>query len=130
MRPPLRWSIVCAAIAMAVGVRAEICATAVPSFMRFVRAPPCQWRDGIGAVRLSGPHAVYTDFFGLSQLAFDVLGRTGTPVADGKSNLHSLPFLSPAAHRGLGENSSEPEGSADGPYVRSVYVQAADTDGG
>src|SRR6516164_8806982 len=39
MRPPLRWSIVWAAIAVAVGVRAEIWQTAVPSFIVLVRAP-------------------------------------------------------------------------------------------
>src|SRR5690606_30619710 len=39
MRPPLRWSTVCAAIAAAVGVRADIWQTAVPSFILEVRAP-------------------------------------------------------------------------------------------
>ena len=38
-RPPERWSSVSAAIAAAVGVRAEICAIAVPSRMRDVRDP-------------------------------------------------------------------------------------------
>nr|KEP24725.1 hypothetical protein DA06_07035 [Georgenia sp. SUBG003] len=38
-RPPERWSRVMAAIAVAVGVRADICATAVPSRTRRVLAP-------------------------------------------------------------------------------------------
>ena len=38
-RPPLRWSIVIAAIAAAAGVRAEICMIAVPSRTRSVREP-------------------------------------------------------------------------------------------
>ena len=38
-RPPERWSSVIAAIAMADGVRAEICAIDVPNLMRDVFAP-------------------------------------------------------------------------------------------
>ena len=38
-RPPLRWSIVIAAIAVAVGVRADIWMIDVPSWMRVVAAP-------------------------------------------------------------------------------------------
>ena len=38
-RPPERWSSVSAAIAAAVGVRAESCAMPVPSLMRVVREP-------------------------------------------------------------------------------------------
>ena len=38
-RPPLRWSIVSAAIAVAVGRRALICMIAVPSCTRFVCEP-------------------------------------------------------------------------------------------
>ncbi len=38
-RPPLRWSIAIAAIAIAVGVRAAICAIDVPSWIRVVREP-------------------------------------------------------------------------------------------
>jgi hypothetical protein len=38
-RPPLRWSIVIAAIAVAVGVRADIWMIEVPSWMRVVCAP-------------------------------------------------------------------------------------------
>ena len=38
-RPPERWSIVIAAIAVAVGVRADICTIAVPSRIRSVLAP-------------------------------------------------------------------------------------------
>ena len=38
-RPPERWSIVIAAIAVAAGWRAEICTIAVPSLMRSVEAP-------------------------------------------------------------------------------------------
>ena len=39
MRPPERWSSVIAAIAVAVGVRADNWQTPVPSRMRFVFAP-------------------------------------------------------------------------------------------
>ena len=38
-RPPLRWSIVIAAIAVAVGWRADICMIAVPRRTFFVAAP-------------------------------------------------------------------------------------------
>ena len=38
-RPPERWSSVIAAIAVAAGVRAEICTIAVPSFSVWVEAP-------------------------------------------------------------------------------------------
>ena len=38
-RPPLRWSIDIAAIAVAAGVRALICTSAVPSLMRSVCEP-------------------------------------------------------------------------------------------
>ena len=38
-RPPDRWSIVIAAIAVAAGWRADICTIAVPSFRRSVEAP-------------------------------------------------------------------------------------------
>ena len=39
IRPPLRWSSVIAAIAVAAGVRAEICTIAVPSLICSVAAP-------------------------------------------------------------------------------------------
>ena len=38
-RPPVRWSMVIAAIAVAVGVRADIWMIDVPSWMRVVAAP-------------------------------------------------------------------------------------------
>ena len=38
-RPPERWSIVIAAIAVAAGWRADICTIAVPSFSALVEAP-------------------------------------------------------------------------------------------
>ena len=38
-RPPVRWSMVMAAIAVAVGVRADICMTAVPRRTVVVRLP-------------------------------------------------------------------------------------------
>ena len=45
-RPPERWSIVIAAIAVAAGVRADICTIAVPSLMLLgLRAPPRQRRQ-------------------------------------------------------------------------------------
>lgn len=47
IRPPERWSSVSACIAVAVGVRAAICATAVPSRIREVRA----------AIQVSGVNA-------------------------------------------------------------------------
>src|SRR5207244_12803820 len=51
-RPPDRWSSVIAAIAVAAGVRAEICAIAVPSFSRSVFAP-----HQASGVRQSDPYA-------------------------------------------------------------------------
>ena len=51
-RPPERWSIVIAAIAVAAGWRADICTIAVPSFRRSVEAP-----HHASGVRQSEPYA-------------------------------------------------------------------------
>ena len=51
-RPPERWSIVIAAIAVAAGWRADICTIAVPSLMRSVEAP-----HHASGVRQSEPYA-------------------------------------------------------------------------
>ena len=51
-RPPLRWSSVIAAIAVAAGWRAESCTIAVPSFSRSVAAP-----HHASGVRQSEPYA-------------------------------------------------------------------------
>ena len=71
-RPPERWSSVIAAIAVAAGVRADICMIAVPSLICVgVRAPPGQRREGVGAVGLGRPDRVEAEPFGLE----DRLGR-------------------------------------------------------
>jgi hypothetical protein len=51
-RPPERWSIVMAAIAVAAGCRADICTIAVPSWIRSV----CEPHHASG-VRQSDPYA-------------------------------------------------------------------------
>lgn len=59
IRPPERWSRVSACIAVAVGVRAAICATAVPSLMRLVWAA-----SQVSGVKASEPQdsAVHTEW--------------------------------------------------------------------
>ncbi len=64
-RPPDRWSSVSAAIAHAVGVRADSCTTEVPSRIRLGRrAPPGQRRVGVRAPRLGGEHGVEAGLLG------------------------------------------------------------------
>ena len=65
-RPPDRWSIVIAAIAVAAGWRADICTIAVPSFSALGRrAPPGQRRQAVRAVGLGRPDRVEAEALGL-----------------------------------------------------------------
>ena len=65
-RPPTRWSSVIAAIAVAAGVRAEICTIAVPSLIVLGRgAPPGERHQRVRAVRLGRPDRVEPEPLGL-----------------------------------------------------------------
>ena len=87
-RPPERWSIVIAAIAVAAGWRADICTIAVPSLMRsVVRAPPGERREAVGAVRLGGPDRVEAEPLGLGDRLDDAGRRAAGPVAGVQSEL-------------------------------------------
>ena len=73
-RPPERWSSVIAAIAVAAGVRARHLHDAGAELDPLgVRAPPRERRQGVGAVRLGGPHRVEAEPLGL----LDRLERAG-----------------------------------------------------
>ena len=71
-RPPERWSSVIAAIASAVGWRADIWAMEVPSLMRLgLGAPPGERGERVGAVGLGGPEGVEAEALGLGDALLD-----------------------------------------------------------
>ena len=72
-----------AAIAIAVGVRAEIWQIDVPSLMRRrLRAPPRERRERIGAVRLGRPARVVAEPLRFGERLGHARRRLRTPVAD------------------------------------------------
>ena len=78
-----------AAIAIAVGVRAEIWQIDVPSLMRAGRrAPPRERRERVGAVRLGGPARVEAEPLRLRQRLRHARRRPRAPVADHVPELH------------------------------------------
>src|SRR3954465_14185534 len=90
-RPPERWSIVIAAIAVAVGWRADIWVIAVPRRRRSVEgppqaggaggaAPPGRGGGAVGAVGLGGPDRVVAEPLGLRDRVRDAGRRTARPV--------------------------------------------------
>ena len=87
-RPPERWSMVIAAIAVAAGVRADSCTIAVPRRSRSVaRAPPGQRRQHVRAVGLGGPHRVEAQALGLGDRRLDPGRWAGAPVAGVQAEL-------------------------------------------
>ena len=71
-----------AAIAMAAGVRADIWAIAGAQLEGFGRcAPPREWRECVGTVRLSSPDRVEPETFGLQDRVEGPLRRTRRPVS-------------------------------------------------
>ena len=89
MRPFEMWSSVSAPIAVAVGVRAAICTTLVPSLMVDV-CPAIQRerRERVRAPRLGGPHRVEAEALGLLRRLDDVRRRQLPPVPPHEPELH------------------------------------------
>ena len=82
-RPLERWSRVRVAIAVAVGVRAESCTTAVPSLMRdCVGRDIGQGRECVGAPCLGGPQRIVAEGLGFLGDFDQVGGRLSPPVAE------------------------------------------------
>ena len=78
-----------AAIAIAVGVRAEIWQIDVPSLMRVRRrAPPRERRQRVGAVRLGGPARVEAEPLRFGEPFRHTGRRTRAPVTDHVSEFH------------------------------------------
>ena len=88
-RPPHRWSSVNAAIAHAVGVRADNCTTEVPSRIRRVEAPPGQRGVGVRTPRLGGEHGVEAGVLGRGHQFRRVAGRLRAPISQLESQPHS-----------------------------------------
>ena len=77
------------AIAVAVGVRAAICTTPVPSLIvDGVAGDPGQRGERVGAPRLGGPHRVEAEPLGLLGRRDDVGRRQLPPVPPHQSELH------------------------------------------
>ena len=80
-RPSERWSSVIAAIAVAAGVRADICMIAGAELERGrARSPPRERRERVGAVGLGGPDRVEPEPLGLDDRLGRAGRRTGRPV--------------------------------------------------
>ena len=78
-----------AAIAIAVGVRADSWQIEVPSLMRSVAAPHhASGVERVGAVRLRGPTRVEPEPLGLCEPLGHAGRRTGAPVSDHVPELH------------------------------------------
>ena len=79
-----------AAMAMAVGVRADSWHRAVPRRTRWSGSPASQRGEGVRAVGLGRPHRVEAEALGFGHQLRGVGRRAGAPVAELQSELHVL----------------------------------------
>ena len=90
-RPPERWSRVSAVIATVVGVRPEICVTAVPSRMERVGgAVPRQRGEAVRSVGLGRPERVEAEILGRGDLLGHPRRRAGEPVPEHQTKLQLI----------------------------------------